>query len=226
MTSQDLTEDEAKEVGLCASLYHLVDENVPLVETLRNWDFPMVAGGKIQIIKDLIFVTRGDWEALLTAADVTPPDGKTLAQYAAHLSRKIENLYPTDVLLQRLTSQEPQKLAADLNALQPLIEKNQGAFSRGNFRHLDVVGISDQDAIRKKYDALRRLANAYPGLNLVEVLDDHERTAQARSMQIVNRIELLTILQANNPDIELLHLDYSQRQCCDVEESQFQRLVR
>jgi len=221
--SQDLNENEAKEVGLCASLYHLVDENVALVETLRNWNFPMLAGGRIQEIKNLIFLTRADWQALLTAADVMPPDAKTTEQYAVHLSRKIENLYPTDVLLQRLVSKKPNKIAADLNALQPLIEKNQGAFGTGDFRRLNVTGISGKDALRNRYDSLRRLANAYPGLNLVEVLDNHEHSAQARSMQIVNRIELLMLFQANNPDVELLHLDYAGGSA-EVEELNFNGL--
>ena len=123
VNDEELEDGEAKALGLAASLYHLLDEDIDLAETIKKGSFPQIPGEKVGQIKDLVAFEKKDWLAVLEETDVTPPNGLQPEDYAALLTKKIENLYPSDVLMARIIPKEIREHSEGIEWLQPLFEK-------------------------------------------------------------------------------------------------------
>ncbi len=131
--------------------------------------------------------------------------------YAALLAKKVENLYPSKVMLARVTSKATDGVAQGLEDLNPLFEKNTIVVGAESFETLDVKGIDPKEVqkLRVSHTRLKGLANTYPGMGIDAILDDRKLSANDKEKQITARIGLLTRFHSQNPDKEFLFLDYS-----------------
>ncbi len=159
--ANDLSEDQAKDLGLTASLFRLCDENLALAVELRP---------KVKHIKDLVVLGKGGWLTVLEEAKAQPPQELAPEAYASLLAKKIENLYPSLALSHRLIPRETGDLEASIQELGP------------------------------------EFANRFPGLNIQKILDNDDAD---KVEKITQRVGLLKDFQAQNPDLELLALDYT-----------------
>jgi hypothetical protein len=98
----DLKEQEAKEFGLAVSLYGLCDRDLDLAEAVKKGKYPQLSQGKVSHIQDLTAFDGTDWLTVLTQTHTEPPDGLSREAYAALLTKKIENLYPSKTLWARM----------------------------------------------------------------------------------------------------------------------------
>jgi hypothetical protein len=207
----ELEEPEAKELGLTVSLYGLFDENLKLAEAVKKGKFPQIPRGKVKDIEDLVAFDHADWVALLKKTKTEPPGGITRENYAALFAKKVENLYPSKVMLARVTSRATDGLAQGLEDLNPLFEKNTIVVGAESFETLDVKGIDPKEVqkLRVSHTRLKGLANTYPGMAIDAILDDRKLSANDKEKQITARIGLLTRFHSQNPDKEFLFFDYS-----------------
>ena len=130
--AQELTDVEARRLGLTASLYQLCDEQADLAEKLKGHRFPHLNGRRLKHLTDLIPLEEQDWVEVVKGANPPFPDDTTPEAYAATLSKRIARLYPSDTLLARVT---PRKevvagLNKDLEELQEYFGERQ-VFSVG-----------------------------------------------------------------------------------------------
>ena len=209
--AETLQDQEARELGLTASLYHLFDENLALANVVKQGTYSQIPGGRVAQIKDLVALKKEDWLTILTAAEAKTPKGLVLEEYATLLTKKMEYLYPTDALLARVVPQDNGDLVTDMERLQPLFEKNESLFGADDSTSLNVEGIDagEVENICREHKRLARFANMYPGMRIGELLDDREMSAVDKARQVGERVGLLRTLQEKNPKLELLKLDYS-----------------
>jgi len=97
-----LAEPDAAELGLTVSIYRLVDEDVRLTERLRGERVTGAPGERVSRIRDLARLREEDWRRLLDEVDATPPVGLNRDQQAALLTKRMEQLYPTEALVARV----------------------------------------------------------------------------------------------------------------------------
>ena len=207
----ELEKEEAKELGLTVSLYGLLDENFELTEAIKKGDFPQMPRGRVTHVEDLISFNKEDWLSMIKKANVVePPGGLKQEDYAAFLSRKVEILYPSKTLWARMKPEKTEALTEDIDDLQPLFDRNEKVFGVDRFERLDIAGISEGEVekLRKGYSHLKHLSNAYPGLRIGEILDDHRLSISEKKKETSDRIELLSRFQAQNLEVEFLALDY------------------
>jgi len=206
-----LKEKEAKELGLTISLYRFFDEDIKLVETVKKGRFPQIPKGKVKEIKDLAAFEKEDWLGVLKKAKVQPPEGLKLEDYADLLSKKVENLYPSESLFARIIPKKFGVISEGIERLQPLFERNVIIFGADDFSNLNIEGIEENqvEALRKEYTKLKRFANTYPGMGIEKILDDKSLSINDKKSRIKERVALLKKVKANNPEVEFLAIDYS-----------------
>lgn len=209
--TKKLSDQEANEIGLTTSLYRLFDESSALTEQVKTGKFSVVPGNEIKSIRDLTYFEENDWLNLIKGTNTIPPNGLKEEEYAKALNKKIEKLYPTDMLLVRLTPKNAVELAGDLETLRPLFEHNESVYTNRNFTNLDFTGLdaSIKERTQAKHASLTRFANTYPGLHISEILDDRQLSTADKIAQVEERIGVIQKLRDNNPQTELLNLDYS-----------------
>ncbi len=97
------------------------------------------------------------------------------------------------------------------DALPGLIKGNSPVIGTSIFDRLDTGQMeqSEIEAIHTTYTQLKRLVNLYPGLGLGDVLDDPKLPHADKVARITERIGLLNSVWQQNPDVEVLKLDYS-----------------
>lgn len=210
--TDELQENEAKQVGLAVSLYHLFDADMMLMEAVKSGTFPQLPQGSVIDIKDLVAFDTADWLDILQAQeDITLPDDLTTEEYAALLSKKIEKLYPSDTLLARLIRTDEDAIKKHIGILQPVFDKNETVFGVGRFKKMASEKSRPEETEKQgnAHSALLRLVNQYKGLKLAEILDNRELSAEDKAAQLSEKIGLLSRFQSQNPDAEILALDYA-----------------
>lgn len=206
----ELTESEAKSLGLTVTLYNLLDDNLELVKTLKTDTYSSIPSGKIYHLEDLVSFDKADWLDILEQTEVQPPEGWSRKDYAALLAKKIENLYPSKVMLARMASKAGDSAIHDINDSLLLFEKNERPFST-SFDDLNLAGVDETtvDRLRTSHTRLMGLANTYPGLEIHTILNNPQVSADDKAKQIQGRIALITRFHSQNPEKEFLSLDYS-----------------
>ena len=86
----DLSDDEARELGLVTSLYHLCDEQADLAAALKDYQFPHLNGLPIERLTDLIPLEEADWQRALKDVNAQLHEGETVETYARRLRNRIE----------------------------------------------------------------------------------------------------------------------------------------
>jgi hypothetical protein len=105
-----------------------------------------------------------------------------------------------------LDNQEP--LLKNRSSLQKEFALAYGTsiFDRLNTEQMEQ---SEIEAIHTRYAQLKRFVNQYPGLGLGIILDDPKLPPADKIAKITERIGLLNRVWEQNPDVEVLKLDYS-----------------
>lgn len=206
----DLTEPEAKSLGLTVTLNNLLDDNLELVKTLKTESFTGIPQEKIEQVEDLAVFDKAAWLEILEQSGNQPPEGWSREGYAALLAKKIESLYPGKVMLARLTPGAANGRIQDINETLRLFEKNEHPFSAA-FNDLDLAGLDEVtvDRLRASRASLKGLANTYPGLGIHEILNNPQLPADAKDKRIQDHVGLVTRFHTQNSDKEFLFLDYS-----------------
>src|SRR5262249_27912163 len=204
-----LEDREARELGLTVSLSHLVDARLELVNALRNATFAAIPGGKISQVKDVAALKAADWLTALQGAKIPPPSGIDQQTYAAQLSKRAADLFPTDAFVTRALPKTTQNVAPALNQLKPLLDKNPVTFGLP-FTSLKTDGLPPQNlvAMRAAHAQLQRLVNILPGMRLNDILNAKTPSAQ-KAQLLAQRLELVTRVYQLNPEVEFLTLDYA-----------------
>lgn len=204
-----LADQEAKDLGLTASLYHIADEQLNLATVLKNSEFASVPTGRLTQVRDLVELNAGDWMRVLEQAEIQPPDGLDRQTYAEQLNKKATDLFPTDALITRVIPKNNDSIIPALERLQPLFQQNSTVFG-SSFDNLNVEGINPEQlqVMRVAYTELQQVANQHPGLALNEVLN--QPIAPAEKVTIVSdRLSWVNQIYRLNPQTEFLTLDYS-----------------
>ena len=210
LVQDDILEDqEAINLGLTASLYHIADEQLNLATVLKNSEFESVPTGILTQVKDLVELNTEDWLQALEQANIQPPEGLDQQTYAEQLSKKATDIFPTDALITRVIPKNTDNVVPALEQLQPLFQQNTTVFG-SSFDNLNTDGINSEQlqAMKVAYTELQQVANQHPGLALNEVLN--QTIAPAEKVSIVNeRLNLVNQVYRLNPETEFLTLDYS-----------------
>lgn len=206
-----LKKGEARELGLTKSLHQLVDEDTELTQLMKQKPFTCLQNNQIKNIQDLVAFKSEDWLLLIKQARVKPPNDMNQKEYASTLGNRVALLYPTDAFIARLTVMKPAEIQSRLENLQPLINRNDVLFTESGFDGLKKDNLSENEikSIQTDYNQLEKFVNLYPGLGIETILNDPNKPVHDKSKVVVERIGLIDKLKNQNPDVELLSLDYS-----------------
>ncbi len=195
---QLLTEEDAKRLGLAATVFHVADGRPELARAL---------GDRVQSVRELASLRVDEWESALERAKVAMPEGTTTAEYAESLRRRVTALFPTEAFFERLP--KPADIVGPLERVATLLRRDPKALSM-EFDRLDVGSIGDVERaeLRKAHEDAVRLANEYPGLRLHDVLSS-DAPAVDKASAVAKRLELVQRVMRLNPETELLSVDYA-----------------
>ncbi|AIZ40200.1 Tc toxin subunit A-related protein [Cellulophaga baltica] len=199
-----LTEKEANGIGLASNLYTLFDSSFELTEHINK-------SGTVQSIEDLIRLDKSAWKKLVKDSKVELPKDLKPDDYAEILYKKVENLFPGESLVHRISQVKADVLAKDLDAFKPLLVKNKKIFGKSSFDELDTKGLSAAEvkSARVQYEQLDRIIKVNPGLKLNELLDDKNLNPTDKGKKVVERIGLLDKFIKNNAEVNYLAISYT-----------------
>lgn len=211
VTTQQLTSIQGQRVGLATSIYELFDGNATLTTQVIAGPLPGVAGGQPTNLKSLASLSTTDWIGFFNQVQTTPPENLSLEKYARAISRKLEKLFRPTKLKEELKKIDLQALDNHIQALQPLYGNNDKVAGAGKWEDLDLTGISPalQNQIKPSFEAIKKVVNKYPGLEIDKPIDD-PNTPPANTIVVVDdRVKLIDTLTELNPGKDFLTLDYS-----------------
>ncbi|MDB4891180.1 MAG: hypothetical protein JWL61_3035 [Gemmatimonadetes bacterium] len=194
VTDKVLNSGEARSLGLGVTLHNLLDGRLDAVAALRDARPAGINGGAVQRVNDLAALDVADVRAALERANVQPPEGLTLDTVADRVVRSVATAFPTDFLLHRVTDPRTS-----------LVETVAQLYASPRTSE-DAVEASPELS-RTSDRPIRELVNQFPGLGLSSLL---ERGADARNAVALaeERIGWLRDVHTNNPDLDLLAIDY------------------
>ena len=199
-----LTEKEATGLGLASNLYTLFDSSFELTEHINK-------SGTIQSMEDLIGLEKSDWEQLVKESEVELPEDLKPEDYAEILYKKVENLFPGESLVHRISQVKAEGVAKGIDVLKPLLEKNERLFGKVSFEELYTNDISPGDIknVTSQYEHLDKIIKVNPGLKIDQILEDKNLSAIDKGNMVVERIGLLEKFIKNNSDINYLNISYT-----------------
>lgn len=199
-----LTNMEANALGLASNLYTIFDSSFELTEHINK-------SGTVQSMEDLIGFDKSAWKKLVKESKVELPKDLKPVDYAEILYKKVENLFPGEALVHRISQVKADGLAKGLDALKPLLGKNEKIFGKSSFEELDTKGLSAADIknVKIQYEQLDRIIKVNPGLKINEILDDKNLTPIDKGNKVAERIGLLDKFIKNNAEINYLDISYT-----------------
>ncbi|MEM7444141.1 MAG: neuraminidase-like domain-containing protein [Pseudomonadota bacterium] len=215
-----LSQSQARRIGLQASLFSLLDENLELLAKVND---DALGVGRLTDESDLVKAGREAWTALVGDVESDPPDGLGAEEYAAALEKRVRNAFPEATLAASRPDPMPaNEIRSILRALEPLTVRNPSLYSAMDFEKLDLSDVPrrDLDQIEQRYRKFKSFINAYPGQALAEMLDDPElstseksdlvrrRTNAARMFFVDNRADLWLRLDLSDDSEDLDELDF------------------
>lgn len=206
-----LADNEARSLGLASNLYNLLDSNLDLAETVKKGRFTQIRGNRVSNLRDLALLNESDWEQVVKDSATSLPKGLSANEYATILYKKVERLFPGDMLANRLVNKDTQPIRTGVEALQPLYERNERVFGPGGFEALDTTGLNKNTVtrLRRQYEEVSKIARTYPGLRLNEILDNKGIAPAEKGALVDSRIGLIDKFVQNNPKVEYLHISYA-----------------
>lgn len=203
VASGTLSAAEASRAGRAIAIYAMFDERPELVETL---------GDHVNDPTQLLALGEAKLRRAIERSKSPTPGGIAPAQYAALLSAKIENAFPTAALAGRFQASNAKAAldpAGDLEELRQLNDAT-GVLTR-DFTALasDGVPAARLEQLRAVHAKTRAAVRRYAGLQLEKVLDDRTLPLERRNAEAARRIDQAHRLFTDNPD--LLGLDLRAR---------------
>lgn len=125
-----ITRSEADRLGLASGLYHFVDGSFELAEEVSRQ-------ANLRNLADLAGVSKADWLKWIKNADMNLATGVKPEVYADFLAKKAGHLFPEISLAQKTTRVNPADLQKNIDALQPLLQKNNNLFGIQTFVECD-----------------------------------------------------------------------------------------
>lgn len=202
-----LTSAESERVACATGLFRLTDQNPDLTAALLTEASPTNTKAQIQSVKELVHWTASDWETRLARIPASCPRGISSADYAASLVNRIGFLFPTDMLMARLATPKAGTLRNQITVLNSVLVSAPGILKQRGVTKA-TAGVAAVGSHAESLDHLQRIVRTFPGLELGSLAADSARTPGQRASAIVARVGHLRKLYDNNPEIELLQLDY------------------
>lgn len=200
-----ITEKEANNLGLASNLYALFDSSFELTEYVKR-KLPAV-----QSMSDLISVNKSEWENIVRESKIELPSELLVEEYAEVLYKKVEKLFPEEVLVHRITNIKSHEISKTLNTLTKLIDRNVNIFGKGSFSELNIDGLTVAEVEKQKehFEAINKISKVHPGLNLNEILNDKNLSNEDKGNKVTDRIKLLEKFANNNPEVNFLSISYT-----------------
>jgi hypothetical protein len=207
VTAGVLTSPEAERVACATGLFRLTDQNPDLTAVLLNEASPVAPGARLQSVRELVHWTADDWETRLARVPSACPQGVSQADYAVSLVSRIGSLFPTDMMMARITIPVTATLRDQIAALKPVLAATPGILKKQGTANM-AAGAPALAAPAESLAQLQRLVRGFPGLELDALANDTARTPGQRAGDIVARVAHLRKLFDSNPEVELLRLDF------------------
>lgn len=173
---------DAHRLGLGLAVHGLGGGKQATIAALVKAKPARLGGRGLQRARDLAALDAPDIEKALRDANLDPPDGMTLPNYAAQLAVQTAEAFPTDALLHRATHVRSEVISA--------IE-----------RVVTTPGAATSDP------QVRAFVNLHPGLELRKLVDEAGDPAAAVSA-LKERVAWVERVYELNPDLDLLAIDY------------------
>lgn len=208
--SQTLTDNQAKSLGLTANLYALFDSNFELTEFASKGNIPRIRGN-IKSLQDLISLDKTDWGKLVADANIELPDDLKPQDYAEVLYKKVENLFPSETLVHRVSKVDNKLITKGLTLLKPLLDQNEKVFGVVEFKDLktDNLNAVEIKQLETEHQTVNRQVRLHPGLKIHEILNDKQLSIADRGKQVIERIGLFDKFVKKNSSIDYLSISYT-----------------
>ncbi len=119
VTSRILSRQEANRLGLASNLLTLFDSSFELTEVVKK-SMP------VKSLTDLVPLNRSDWEKLVAESKVELPQDLSVKDYADVLYKKVENLFPEEALIHRITLPTTYPLSTQIESINRLVNVHPG----------------------------------------------------------------------------------------------------
>lgn len=199
-----LSDKEAKDLGFASNLYTLFDSSFELTEHIKK-TLPAV-----QTMEDLIKLARSDWEKLVKESKIELPSELKANDYAKVLYKKVENLFPEETLVHRISQVKAGEISKGLDTLKTVIDKNEKIFDKA-FDDLKTDGLSASEfkKLKIQFENIERVSKIHPGLKLNEILNDKSLSNEEKGKKVTERIGLMDKFSKNNPEVNFLAISYT-----------------
>lgn len=198
------TGKEAATIGLASNLYMLFDSSFELTEYTRK-------SLSIQSLSDLIRLEKSDWLKLIRDSKMELPVELSQENYSDILYKKVENIFPAETILHRITIIRANEISNGLDLLKPLLDKNPNVFGSKSFDKLNNKGISEAEwkKLKNPYDFINRLATMHPGLKINDLLNDKKLNNAEKEKKVIERLALLDKFTRNNDKVSYLSIHFT-----------------
>ncbi|MCL4240062.1 MAG: hypothetical protein KJ048_01815 [Dehalococcoidia bacterium] len=193
--------NDAHRVDLALATHDVAGGDAAAIGAILGARPVRLAGNKLRRACDLASLDARELGWVLGEAEVPPPAGMTLPDYADKLAGRIGARFPTEALLRRVTTLPDDFVASLARAV--------GLKCGAPRDH--VVGNSappGRDAVSQGPDPLRLFVNLHPGLRLGEVIEIASDAESALST-ISTRVGWVERVLTLNSDLDLLAVDYA-----------------
>ena len=194
------TEEDAANLGFASNLYTLFDSSFELTEHVKK-TMPAV-----QSMENLVGLNRDDWKKLVNSSKIELPSDLKQDDYAEVLYKKVENLFPEEALIHRISQPKENEIAKGLDTLKTLFDKNEKVFGIATFDELKTDGLSAAEIKKQQvqFESIDRVSKIHPGLKLNEILNDKNITNADKGIKVTERIGLLDKFVKNNSEVNFL----------------------
>jgi Tc toxin complex TcA C-terminal TcB-binding domain/Neuraminidase-like domain len=209
VSAGELTDAQARELGLAVGAFRLFDEDRALTSAVMS-SGDVAGGKKMTALRDLCALDAGGWQAFLEKAQIAAPPGSSLDAYARAIARRVAALYPDDAFMQRLPAVDPKAVAESARALAPIFNEGGPVLGRP-FDELSLKGVdrSQVAQVERAYTYLTQLVGRYPGMDLAAVIEDPALSPEAKGDTAAQRVGAFNKVVAQRSGEPLLSLDYA-----------------
>lgn len=209
----ELTEDNAKKVGLAMSFYNILDNNPELVETVQ---------AATTSLRNLATYNKENWIGFINQSGANHINDLPVEDYANFLQKKVSQLFPSDAISNKISQIKVKNNLIKYENIKKLKELNpeSSIFTLNNFNELNLSGLPENEVndIKSEYTKTSHLINQFSGMKIDEVLDDKNLSEQDINAEVIRRTDIAKAFFANNKDIIVADLAPNSPQ---LEEIQF-----
>jgi hypothetical protein len=203
VASRVLKTDEAAQIGVKISLFHLTEGDASAAQALAEGP-----NGALNDVRDLLSVPSSDLAATLKRARITVPEGESFETLADGIQKRLSGAFPFEAMRAAAPKLDQSALGKAVETFAPILASNPDWLTKtGETIDLSRIDTSRHPEIVKNFEIVATTARRYPGLGLDAVFE--KNPPQDAAKIAIERIGFIDTVLKQNPNTEFFALDYT-----------------